>query len=201
MPMLSRVRDPQFRILGPLEVEGPAGMVRIPPGRQQVILASLLVEANQVVSTEHLVDALWEDQPPDTARTQVQICVSRLRRNLSDGGVQVPIITRLPGYILRMDPTLLDVHTVTSQGATARVLAKEGRTAEAAALLRSAVALWRGPCLSGISNRALRTQALRQDEERLAYLSRMPPPPRTRAPMPVCPLWNKATRLCSCSTS
>ena len=158
---------PRFRILGPVEVEGPAGLVRIPPGRQQVILASLLVEANQVVSTEHLVDTLWEDQPPDTARTQVQICVSRLRKTMSDAGVDVPIVTRPPGYLLRIDVSLLDMQTYAGKVAESRVLVKEGRQAEAAALLRSAVALWRGPSLSGIPHRTLRTRALRLDEDRL----------------------------------
>ncbi|HEX4702805.1 MAG TPA: BTAD domain-containing putative transcriptional regulator [Pseudonocardiaceae bacterium] len=157
----------RFRILGPVEVDGPAGTVRIPPGRQLVILASLLVEANQVVSTEHLVDTLWDDQPPDTARTQVQICVSRLRKILSDAGVDVPILTRPPGYQLRIDESLLDMHSFTSHLAEARVLAKEGRAAETAALLRSAVSLWHGPCLSGIPNRPLRTRALRLEEDRL----------------------------------
>jgi DNA-binding SARP family transcriptional activator/tetratricopeptide (TPR) repeat protein len=156
-----------FRILGPVEVDGPAGTVRIPPGRQQVVLAFLLVEANKTVSTDHLVDALWDDQPPDTARTQVQICVSRLRKNLAAGGVTVAIETRPPGYVLKVPPERLDMHTFTSTVADARVLAREGRAADAAGRLRAAVALWRGPCLSGMSSRALRTRALRLDEERL----------------------------------
>ncbi|WP_235926147.1 AfsR/SARP family transcriptional regulator [Actinokineospora pegani] len=158
----------EFRVLGPVEARGPRGQVRIPPGRQQVILACLLVEANQVVSTEHLVDALWDDQPPDTARTQVQICVSRLRKSLGDAGLAVPIETRPPGYLLRVNETALDVHHFTRTVAEARVLAKEGRAAEAARLLREATGLWRGPCLSGLPHRALRTRALRLDEERLA---------------------------------
>jgi DNA-binding SARP family transcriptional activator/tetratricopeptide (TPR) repeat protein len=157
----------RFRILGPVEVEGPAGTVRIPPGRQLVILTSLLVEANQVVSTEHLIDSLWDDQPPDTARTQVQICVSRLRKVLSTAGVDVPILTRPPGYQLRIDESAVDVHAFTRKLAEARVLLKEGRTTETAALLRSAVALWHGPCLSGITSRPLRTRALRLEEDRL----------------------------------
>src|SRR4051794_12872222 len=123
-----------FRILGPLEVEGPDRPVRIPPGRQQVILALLLVEANQVVSTEHLVDALWDEQLPDTARTQVQICVSRLRKSLTDAGVEATIDTRPPGYRLRLGNTGLDVRVFTSKVTEARVLVKEGRPAEAATL-------------------------------------------------------------------
>jgi DNA-binding SARP family transcriptional activator/tetratricopeptide (TPR) repeat protein len=142
-------------------------VVRIPPGRQQVIVASLLLEANQVVSMEHLVDTLWEDQPPDTARTQVQICVSRLRKTLSDAGVHIPILTQPPGYLMRVAESSLDMHVFTGKLAEARVLVKEGRAAEAAGVLRAAVALWRGPCLSGIPHRALRTWALRLDEDRL----------------------------------
>lgn len=156
-----------FRILGPLEVEGPAVPVRIPPGRQQVILAFLLIEANHVVSTEHLVDALWEDQLPDTARTQVQICVSRLRKTFADAQIAATIDTRPPGYVLRLGGAALDMRQFTSMVAEARVLVKEGRQSESAVLLREAVGLWRGPCLSGIANRTLRTQALRLEEDRL----------------------------------
>ena len=156
-----------FRVLGPIEVAGAGGPVRIPPGRQQIILASLLVEANKVVSTDHLVDTLWEVHPPDTARTQVQICVSRLRKTLSDAGVEVSIVTRAPGYQLRVPETSLDVHEFTRAVAEARAAAKRGALAEASEVLRTAVGLWRGPCLSGLSGRPLRTRALRLEEDRL----------------------------------
>ncbi|MFC7615787.1 BTAD domain-containing putative transcriptional regulator [Actinokineospora soli] len=166
--MIDSATTAVFRILGTVEVEGPHGRVPIPPGRQQVVLASLLLEANQVVSTEYLVDTLWDDRPPGTARTQVQICVSRLRKSLSDAGVDAPITTRPPGYLMRVDLDLVDVHLFTRQVVRARELARADQAAEAAALLRSAVGLWRGPCLSGLANRGLRTRALRLDEERLA---------------------------------
>jgi RNA polymerase sigma factor (sigma-70 family) len=156
-----------FRVLGPMEVKGTIGTIRIPPGRQQVILASLLMEANQVVTIDHLVDALWDDAPPSTARTQVQICVSRLRKSLTSAGVDTPILSRPPGYLLRVDESMLDMHVFTSKLTKARALAKDGRPADSAALLRSAAALWRGPCLAGISHRALRTWATRLDEDRL----------------------------------
>lgn len=156
-----------FRVLGPVEVDGLGGAARIPPGRQQVILGLLLMEANRVVSTETLVDALWEENPPDTARTQVQICVSRLRRTLDGAGMSAVIDTRPPGYELRLNGDALDLADFLARTAEARVLVKEGRTAEAAALLREAAALWRGPCLGGARNRSLRTRALRLDEDRL----------------------------------
>jgi DNA-binding SARP family transcriptional activator/tetratricopeptide (TPR) repeat protein len=156
-----------FRILGPMEVRGTSGTIRIPPGRQQVILASLLMEANQLVTMDHLVDALWEDDPPSTARTQVQICVSRLRKSLTSAGVDTPILSQPPGYLLRVDESQLDIQAFTNKLTKARALAREGRQADTAALLRSAAALWRGPCLAGIPHRALRTWALRLEEDRL----------------------------------
>lgn len=162
--------NPTFRILGPVDVEGPDGPVRIPPGRQQVILAFLLLDANQVVSIDNLVDALWDEDPPDTARTQVQICVSRLRKNLAIGGVNVVIETKRPGYLLRIPGEDLDAHTFTTTVTSARAIARKGRTAEAAGMLRAAVALWRGGCLDGMESRALRTRALRLDEERLSAI-------------------------------
>lgn len=92
--------EPVFRILGPLRAVGAAGPMRVPPGRQEVILAALLLEPNRVVSTDYLVDLIWDDEPPDTARIQVQICVSRLRKGLADAAIEAAIITRSPGYLL-----------------------------------------------------------------------------------------------------
>lgn len=165
--VLRRPGDSVLRILGPIEIEGPSGPVWVTPGRQQVVLALLLMEANQVVSTDQIVDTLWHQLPPDTARTQVQICVSRLRKKLADAGVDLPIVTRMPGYQLLLGENTLDMHVFSGKLAEGRVLVKEGRAAEAVTLLRSAVALWRGPCLSGLSNPALRSRAARLDEDLL----------------------------------
>jgi DNA-binding SARP family transcriptional activator/tetratricopeptide (TPR) repeat protein len=156
-----------FRILGPLEVAGPSGAVRIPPGRQEVILAALLLEVNRVVSTDYLVDLIWDEDPPDTARTQVQICVSRLRKSLGNAQIDAPITTRPPGYLMRAAEDTLDLNVFNRRVARSRILVKEGRAAEAAELLRGAVGLWRGPSLNGIPSDTLRTKALRLDEERL----------------------------------
>ncbi len=162
--------EPAFRILGPLRVAGPAGPMRIPPGRQEVILAALLLEANRVVSTDYLVDLIWDEQPPDTARIQVQICVSRLRKALADAAVEAAIVTRPPGYLVQTEAAALDLAVFNAQVARSRALVKEGRVADAAEQLRGVVGLWRGPCLNGIPSEALRTKALRLDEDRLAAI-------------------------------
>jgi DNA-binding SARP family transcriptional activator len=160
--------EPAFRLLGPLRVSAAAGGVRIPPGRQEVILAALLLESNRVVSTDYLVDLIWNEEPPDTARIQVQICISRLRKGLAGAGIDAAIVTKQPGYSLQVESAAVDLRVFHAQVARSHTLVKEGRTAEAAELLRSAVGLWRGPCLSGINSEALRTKALRIDEDRLA---------------------------------
>src|SRR5262245_50176100 len=100
--------EPFFRILGPMEVPGAAA--DIPPGRHQVVLGALLLEANRVVRVDQLIDAIWYDDPPATARTQVQICVSGLRQHLAPLGERVAIVTRQPGYLLRVPRDLVDLH-------------------------------------------------------------------------------------------
>lgn len=162
--------EPVFRILGPLRAVGAAGPMRVPPGRQEVILAALLLEPNRVVSTDYLVDLIWDDEPPDTARIQVQICVSRLRKGLADAAIEAAIITRSPGYLLQADASAVDLTVFNTQVARSRALVKEGRVAEAAEQLRAVVGLWRGPCLNGIPSEALRTKGLRLDEDRLAAI-------------------------------
>lgn len=156
-----------FRVLGPLEVGAAGAAVRIPAGRQQIILAALLLEINRVVGTDILVDLIWDEDPPDTARTQIQICVSRLRRTLTGAGVHAPIMTTPPGYLMQADAATVDLHLFNRQVAQSRAMVKEGRAAEAADLLRRAAGLWRGPSLNGLPSETLRAKGLRLDEERL----------------------------------
>src|SRR5689334_13932843 len=100
---------PIYRILGPLQVaKSRDAEYEVPHGRQQTVLAVLLLEANRVVSIGHLIDAIWEDDPPATARTQVQICVSKLRTSLVEHGLGEAIVTRPPGYQLNVAPGQLD---------------------------------------------------------------------------------------------
>ncbi len=86
----------EFRILGPLEVE--EGGVRLALGGplQRLVLAELVLDANRVVSTDRLIDALWGSEPPDTARATLLAYVSRLRGLLG----RDRIVARAPGYAL-----------------------------------------------------------------------------------------------------
>ncbi|WP_282697742.1 BTAD domain-containing putative transcriptional regulator [Streptomyces sp. CC208A] len=149
-------------------MQGTAGPLRVPPGRQEVILAALLLESNRVVSTSQLVDLIWEDNPPETARTQVQICVSRLRKMLADAEGEVALTTRPPGYVLHTDAGNVDAALFTGLVQRARVLRESGEPEEAVRLLRSAVTLWQGDCLTGLDSGPLANKARQLNEERLA---------------------------------
>ncbi|HWM03853.1 MAG TPA: BTAD domain-containing putative transcriptional regulator [Actinophytocola sp.] len=159
---------PLYRILGPLQVvAGGSQDFTIPPGRQQVVLGVLLLEANRVVSIDHLIDAIWDDDPPATARTQVQICVSRLRNSLIAAGCKA-IVTRPPGYLMPVRPGQLDAQVFTALSVEADALVRAGQADQAAETLGRAVELWRGPALSGLNSHILRAKATELDERRLA---------------------------------
>lgn len=158
---------PSITLLGPLQVHGPDGPLHVPPGRQEVILAALLLRANQVVGTDHLVDLVWGDAPPKTARTQVQICISRLRKLLGRAARPAAIVTRPPGYILTTAPGNVDAELFTDLVAEARQLGRQGLREEAVDRLRTAAALWQGNCLSNLDNHRLANRTRHLDEERL----------------------------------
>jgi DNA-binding SARP family transcriptional activator len=133
----------EFRLLGPLEVLEHDREVAVGGGKQRALLAVLLLHANEVVSTDRLLDDLWGSSPPATAGKSIQLYVSRLRKELGDAR----LITRAPGYVLRVERSELDV-------ARFEQLVREARVAEperAARKLRDALALWRGPPLADLS--------------------------------------------------
>ncbi|KUN18836.1 SARP family transcriptional regulator [Streptomyces antibioticus] len=157
-----------FWVLGELKVFSHQSAVTITAGRQEVVLAALLLENGRLLSSDHLIRLLWGEDPPETARTQVQICVSRIRKALASAHVEAAIVTRPPGYLLRIGDMALDLGIFRSLVAESRTLVAEGREDVAADRLRSAVSLWDGPCLHGVPSEALARAAQRIDEERLA---------------------------------
>jgi DNA-binding SARP family transcriptional activator len=157
----------QFKILGPIEVTRGDTQARIPPGRQPIILGALLLEPNRVVSIDRLIDVVWDDQPPATARSQVQICVSALRHVFTDLGVDVPIVTRAPGYLLKAADSQIDSQNFTRLVAEAGAAERDGALEDAVELLRTALALWRGRALGGEPGPGLLSAAVRLEEARL----------------------------------
>src|SRR5712691_310979 len=144
----------EFRILGPLEVVDEGRPIAIRRGKEQALLIYLLLHANEVVPSGRLIDALWDERPPPTASKILQNAVSHLRKELGDGR----LVTRDPGYVLRVDEDELDVQRFER-------LAREGRTGEA-------LALWRGPPLLDLHDERFADDARRRlEEQRLAVLA------------------------------
>jgi DNA-binding SARP family transcriptional activator len=142
----------EFRILGPLEVAEHGSRLNVGRGKERSVLAILLLHANEVISSDRLIEELWGDEPPATAVKSVQVYVSRLRKTLasagSGGSPDGVLLTRGRGYTLRVEPGQLDAESF-EQGLTQaeRSLAV-GAPEEASETLRRVLALWRGPALA-----------------------------------------------------
>jgi DNA-binding SARP family transcriptional activator/WD40 repeat protein len=160
----------EFRVLGPLEVEVDGHAASLGGPKQRALLAALLLDAGRVVSIERLVDAVWGEAPPATARHSVEVYVSRLRGELADeAGVMLG--TRRPGYILRIDRDQLDLTRFEDLVAEGRAALAERDPERAAARLREGLELWRGPPLADVAfESSERRDADRLDELRLAAM-------------------------------
>jgi DNA-binding SARP family transcriptional activator len=172
----SKVSEPaegtgmDFYILGPLEVKRGDLPVNLGGLRQQRVLAMLLLEAGRVVPIDRLIDAAWEDEPPPTAREQIQICISSLRRVIVGPDHLALIRTRSPGYLLRLDGCTLDALLFDTRVRQARATLSAGDAAGAAAGFRSALSLWRGQAMSSISSTLVQRCVTHLNERRLGVL-------------------------------
>ena len=95
----------EFRILGPLEVFDDGRPLDVGAAKQRALLAVLLLNANRVVSSDRLIEALWGERAPGTAHKALQVYVSHLRKALG----RDRILTRAPGYELRVEAGELDL--------------------------------------------------------------------------------------------
>src|SRR5215212_6376690 len=129
----------EFRLLGPFEVVEHDRLLELGGRKQRSLLAVLLLHANEVVSTDRLIDELWAQTPPRTAAKSIQLYVWRLRKELGEGR----IATRAPGYMLRVEPSELDL----ARFEQLLVEARRTDPKSAAEKVRRALSLWRGPPL------------------------------------------------------
>src|SRR5690242_18691308 len=132
-----------LRILGPLELVAGRRLMKIGGPREHVVLATLALRANRVISVEQLMDAVWGEAPPSTARGQIQGCISGLRKLFGDAGLPEAIKTRSSGYLLDLNEDTLDSEKFTKLVAAAHREAADGQTQAAATNLRAALDLWR----------------------------------------------------------
>jgi YVTN family beta-propeller protein len=149
----------EFRILGPVEVYDDGRELPLGGGKARALLALLLLNANEVVSSERIVDELWGERPPPTAAKIVQNAVSQLRRTLGDGRLE----TRGRGYVLHLAPGELDSERFEEFVDEAR---RAPSPDERAGALRDALALWRGAPLSNVAPELFAHGAIGRLEER-----------------------------------
>ncbi|BCB74928.1 BTAD domain-containing putative transcriptional regulator [Phytohabitans flavus] len=157
----------EFRILGPLEVSVDEQPVPIGGVRQQIVLAMLLLGANRTVTMERLVEAAYGDHRPATARAQVQISMSTLRRVFAARGLVDLIATRPQGYAINAPARSLDIQRFEDLVLAARDARAASRPDEAVDLYRKALSLWRGEAFAGIDSRPVRIASSRLAEGRI----------------------------------
>ena len=157
----------EFRILGSLEVAVDGRLLPLGGPSQRALLALLLLHANEVVSTDRLLDELWADGPPASGATALQVRVSQLRKGLGAAGERLE--TKTPGYLFRAERGELDLEHFSqlveeTDGAAPAIVAER---------LREALALWRGPPLADLAYESFAQPAIRRiGELRLAALER-----------------------------
>src|SRR4029077_1153000 len=144
----------EFCLLGPVVVRSGGVALPVPRGRQRAVLAVLLLNAGRGVSVGEIAETLWGPAPLPSAPATVRNYVKRLRRVLGDAD-QARIVTRSPGYAIRVDPAELDVARVAGLVDGARTAARGGSWATAADQARAALALWRGEPLADVESEAL----------------------------------------------
>jgi predicted ATPase/DNA-binding SARP family transcriptional activator len=161
-----------FRILGPLEVWTEDRPIELGSRQQQAFLTLLLLRPNRVVSTDELIDHLWGDELPPAASNTIQTYVSRLRKALGTSGDAADrLITRSPGYLLRVRPDELDAERFTEAARLGRESLGRGDAAGASALLRDALVEWRGAALEGLADEPFaEIEAARLERLRLSAL-------------------------------
>jgi DNA-binding SARP family transcriptional activator len=162
----------EFRLLGPMEVLRDGIPVELRGHKARSLLAILLLHANQTVTVEMLVDALWGDEVPASARQSVHYCVHRVRQALGGSPAADRMLATEPGgYRARVVDGALDIARFEDALRAARQARVAGTLADAAEVLDQALALWRGPALADFATEPFaQPHIARLAEERLLAL-------------------------------
>ncbi|MFI5754888.1 BTAD domain-containing putative transcriptional regulator [Streptomyces sp. NPDC051569] len=135
------------------------------------MLVTLLLEPGKVMPVSRLVEAAWAEDPPATAAHQVRKAVADLRRRIPDGSEV--LVTDGPGYRAAVTDAQLDLTEFSLRVREAKAATTGGRPADAVEALRSALALWRGPVLSGDGGPVIEAAATALEERRLAVAEQL----------------------------
>jgi YVTN family beta-propeller protein len=161
----------KFLVLGSLEIVADGRSLPLGGAKQRVLLAVLVLNANRVVSSERLIDALWGERAPEGAPHTLQVYVSQLRKTLRVPGSPAPdaILTQGRGYVLRVEPEAIDLQRFERMTGEGRRALAAGEPARAAETLTEALGLWRGPTLIDLAYEAFAQPAIaRIDDLRLS---------------------------------
>lgn len=142
-------------LLGTVGARSGGAEVDVGVRKHRFVLALLALEANSVVATDRIVDVVWRDGPPRSARRMVHGIVSGLRSALTRHATEdeVRLVSEGDGYALRCDPLRVDAHRFRDLLRRARATDDDARRVVA---LDEALALWRGPALAGIATNGVR---------------------------------------------
>ena len=155
----------RIRMLGPLQVRGEHGWHPIMAPKWRSVLAALLINANQVVSADTLIDEVWGEAVPARAANVVSIYVLRLRRLIGDTDGSL-LVTQAPGYLLRIDDTVIDARLFEMMVGEGRQMLAADEPERAAGRLAEALALWQGSPLADVP----RSRQVAAEAQRLADL-------------------------------
>ncbi|MDQ1493767.1 MAG: hypothetical protein QOG69_250, partial [Actinomycetota bacterium] len=159
----------QFNVLGPIEVRRDDVVLALTSTKQRLLLAKLLIHANEVVAVGALTEALWTGRPPATARDVLHTYVSQLRKTIEPSGAAAgagTLRTVAPGYRLDVDPDDLDAVRFERLAEVGREHLLRRDATEAWPVLRHAESLWRGPAFADLAGEV----AVTAEAERLEAL-------------------------------
>ncbi|MFD5004522.1 BTAD domain-containing putative transcriptional regulator [Streptomyces mutabilis] len=153
MPSRQRIA---FRILGPLEIVTEKGPLPLRGKNQRAVLAYLVLHANQVVSISDLMNVLWPENAPPTARKVLQNAISALRKVLmrlgTPGQPVASLLSQEPGYVLQTSSENIDVTRFRLLNQQGRIALESGQPEKAARALSAALGMWRGPALQDLAD-------------------------------------------------
>lgn len=155
----------EIGILGPLEVTEAGHAVAVSGAKRRALLTLLTINVKNVVTSDALVDEVWGDDPPREVANALQTQISQLRKLLPAGA----LVARAPGYVLDVDPDVVDAVRFERRVLAGRKALADGDMVTAAELLQDALSMWRGPALVDcLDVPAARAEATRLEELRQA---------------------------------
>ena len=175
-----QTRGVYVRLLGSVTAEIGGRALPLGGPKQRAVFALLALSANRTVSLDRLVHEIWRDEPPAQATLTLQAYISRLRRVLgADPDHVAEIVTRPPGWVLKIPPQHIDAERFISNLADARTLTAAGKSIEVADILQSALGLWSDEPLADLTDVGLaveeiaRLQEVRLEATELLYESQL----------------------------